>query len=564
MIGSLPPALPFLAGAAIAPLLPRRIRGVFLLALPVLGLWNLLSLPDGPVLETELFGTTLTLVRVDRLSVMFGILFHVGAFVATVFALHVRDRLQHATAAAYVGSALGAVFAGDLVTLLVFWELLALISVFLVFARRERGSFGVGLRYLVPQLASGMLLMAGAALHHAAHGTLAFEKMDAATTAGALLLVAFGVKCAFPGLHTWLTDGYPGATPTGAVFLSGFTTKVAVYALARGFPGTEPLVWIGTAMAVFPIFYAVIENDLRRVLAYSMINQLGFMVVGIGVGTELGVNGAVAHAFNDVFFKGLLFMSMGAVLHRTGTVNGSDLGGLYKSMPKTTLLCIVGAATISGFPLTSGFVSKSMIMKAAADAHYDVAWFLLLFAAAGVFHHAGIKIPFFAFFAHDSGRRVEEAPANMLVAMGLSAGACLLLGCVPSLLFTLLPHPVGDFQPFDAFHVIAQLQLLFFAALAFTALMLTRIYPPELRSVNLDMDWLVRRPARALSRFATGPLARGFRGAQGWMQATVARGWSAIFSRAAARSVSLRPLEVSVLLVVLTLLLVLLVEFLGG
>ncbi|HCF72277.1 MAG TPA: Na(+)/H(+) antiporter subunit D, partial [Gammaproteobacteria bacterium] len=236
----------------------------------------------------------------------------------------------------------------------------------------------------------------------------------------------------------------------------------------------------------------VIENDLRRVLGYSMINQIGFMVVGVGLGPGMGVNGAVAHAFNDVIFKGLLFMSMGAVLFRTGKINGSDLGGLYKSMPLTTGFCIVGASSISAFPLFSGFVSKSMVMQAAADQGHLVIWLMLLFASAGVFHHAGIKIPFFAFFAHDSGIRCKEAPMNMLVAMGLSASLCVFIGCLPGPLYSLLPYAV-DYQPYTSTHVLLQLQLLFFSALAFIFLKLSGIYPPELRSVNLDVDWVYRR-----------------------------------------------------------------------
>ena len=231
------------------------------------------------------------------------------------------------------------------------------------------------------------------------------------------------------------------ATPTGTVFLSAFTTKTAVYVLARCFAGTEYLIYIGAAMAMFPIFYAVIENDLRRVLGYSMINQIGFMVVGVGLGLGpgMGVNGAVAHAFNDVIFKGLLFMSMGAVLYRTGKINGSDLGGLYKSMPWTCGFCIVGASSISAFPLFSGFIHKSMIMQAAANEGHLAIWLMLLFASAGVFHHAGIKIPFFAFFSHDSGIRCEEAPRNMLWAMGIGATLCIAIGSFPQYLYGLLP-----------------------------------------------------------------------------------------------------------------------------
>ncbi len=279
---------------------------------------------------------------------------------------------------------------------------------------------------------------------------------------------------------------------TGTVVLSAFTTKMAIYALARGFAGTELLITIGTVMAMFPIFYAVIENDLRRVLAYSMNNQLGFMVVGIGIGTPLALDGAVAHAFADILFKALLFMSMGAVLLRAGTVNGSELGGLYKSMPLTTVFCIVGAASISAFPLFSAFVTKSLILEAAAREGHWIPFLFLLFASAGVFHHAGIKIPYFAFFAHDSGIRCREAPMPMLVAMGIAAALCIGIGVFPDVLYAILPYSI-DFDPYTTTHIITQLQLLAWSALAFSVLVRTGIYPPELRSVNLDFDWTYRR-----------------------------------------------------------------------
>ena len=316
-----------------------------------------------------------------------------------------------------------------------------------------------------------------------------------ANVAAWLVLAAVGIKCCFPLVHTWLVDSYPEATPTGTVFLSAFTTKTAVYVLARTFAGEGLLIVIGATMAMFPIYYAVIENDLRRVLGYSMINQIGFMVVGIGIGTELAINGAVAHAFNDVIFKGLLFMTMGAVVHRVGHCYGSDLGHLRKSMPFTALCCIVGAASISAFPLFSGFVSKSMVMSGAAHGGYVVVWLILLFASAGVFHHAGIKIPFFAFFGHDHGLRVEKPPLNMRVAMGMGAFGCILLGApLPGgpLLYDMLPYPV-DYVPYDITHVSTQIQILCWSALAFTLLMVKGIYPPELHSTNLDFDWTWRR-----------------------------------------------------------------------
>jgi multicomponent Na+:H+ antiporter subunit D len=490
MISDLPPFVILLVGAFLVPLFRGRARVAFMVLLPILSFIHLLGLAEGSSWQLTLFSFDLTVVRIDRLSRLFGYLFHIAALIGIIYSLHVKDDLQHISALAYAGSALGAVFAGDLITLFVFWELLALTSVFLVWARRTERSYRAGIRYLVAQVGSGVLLLAGVILYARQTGSVAFGHMSLDGWGPGLIFIAIGIKCGFPFLHNWLTDAYPEATPTGAIFLTAFTTKVAVYALARGFTGAEfhgfpILVYIGAAMTAFPIFYAVIENDLRRVLAYSMINQIGFMVCGIGIGTELAVNGAVSHAFNDVIFKGLLFMAMGAVLHRTGRMNGSDLGGLYKSMPKTTILCIVGACSISAFPLFSGFVSKSMVMSAALKEGHD--------------HHAGIKIPFFAFFAHDSGIRCEEAPRNMLAAMAIAAALCIGIGCFPGGLYRLLPFTV-DYVPYTSGHVITQLQILFFSALAFTWLKFSGIYPPELRSVNLDFDWFYRKPMLALAK----------------------------------------------------------------
>ncbi len=488
----IPPFLPFFIGALIAAVSRGLLRNAFMIAVPILGGLHLWMVPEGIHLQYAFLDYTLTPYRADKLSLMFGYVFHIAALIGVIYALHVKDTTQQVAAMLYAGSGLGAVFAGDLLTLFIFWELLAFTSVFLIWARKTRRAYVAGMRYLIIQVLSGVILLVGTLFYAAQHGTLDFNYIGLEGVAGYLIFIAFGIKCAFPMMHNWLTDAYPEATVTGTVFLSAFTTKVAVYSLARGYPGTEILVYIGAAMACFPIFFAVIENDLRRVLAYSLINQVGFMVVGIGIGTALAINGAVSHAFNDIIFKGLLFMSMGAVLHMTGRINGSDLGGLYKTMPKTTILCIVGAATISAFPLFSGFVSKSMVMSAALEEGYDWIWLMLLFAAAGVFHHAGIKIPYFAFFAHDSGIRTSDPPNNMLLAMLIAAILCVGIGVYPAALYALLPYDTG-YNPYDASHVLAQTQLLFFSALAFVWLNLKGLYPPELHSTNLDFDWFYRR-----------------------------------------------------------------------
>ena len=497
MIDNIPPGLIMILGALVLPFLAHRAQAIGVLVLSLISMVVFWFTPETTFGQIELFGTTLEAIRIDRLSRLFGIVFHIAAIVSAIYALHVRDTRQHVAGIVYAGAAIGACCAGDLLTLFVYWELTALSSVFLVWASDNEHAYKAGMRYLIIQVASGVLLLSGAIMRFVETGSLAFDSFvvegEPLSASAFLILLAFGIKCAFPLLHNWLQDSYPQATVTGTVFLSAFTTKLAVYSLIRGFAGFEPLIWIGCAMTLFPIVFAVIENDLRRVLAYSLNNQLGFMVVGIGIGTELAINGTVAHAFCHIIYKSLLFMSMGAVLFRVGTIKATELGGLHKSMPLTTIFCIIGAGAISGFPLLSGFISKSMIISAAAEEHQFWVWFILLIASAGVMEHSGIKIPFFAFFAHDSGKRVKEAPANMLVAMAIAAFFCIALGVAYPVLYRMLPHPEIDYHPYTVTHVVTQLQLLMFAGLAFVFLMKSGLYPAEQRATNLDTDWVYRR-----------------------------------------------------------------------
>lgn len=492
-----PPAFVFILGAFLIPFLTGRTRSAYVILLPVVGFLNLISIPVGTMMSVSFMDYNLTLVRIDRLSLAFGYIFHIISFITVIYILHVKKNIEYVAGFVYAGAAIGAIFAGDLFTFFVFWETLTVGSVMLIWARGTKASTSAGFRYLMIHATGGLLLLAGIVMMVTKSGSIEFNFIGLTDTASWFIFIGIGINCAWPFLHTWLTDAYPEATIGGTVFLSAFTTKTAVYALARAFPGTELLIWIGVVMAAFPIFYAVIENDLRRVLAYSLVNQVGFMVVGIGIGTELAINGAVAHAFNDILFKGLLFMSMGAVMYRTGKINATDLGGLYKSMPLTAAFCIVGAASISAFPLFSGFVSKSMVMSAAGDKHMVVVWLVLLFASAGVFHHAGIKIPFFAFFGHDAGHRVKEAPLHMLIAMGMAAFLCIFNGTFYKPLYSILPYP-ALYEPYTLSHVMTQTELLFYSALAFTLLLLSGIYPAEMRAINIDFDWFYRKPLNAL------------------------------------------------------------------
>ena len=501
------PAWPIIAGGLLCGLLPwYGIRKAVTLALPLIAaaLWFNVDQP-GVFGAFEAAGFTFETFRYDGLSRIWGLIFIIATLINSIYGLHDRDRLQDSTALIYAGAGLGAVFAGDLLTLFFFWELTAISSVFLIWASRNPAAFRAGLRYLAIHVLSGVLLLAGSIIFASSTGSWAFNDIGLDAPGGVLIFIAFGIKAAFPLLHNWLQDAYPKSTVVGAVVLSAFTTKLAIYALARGFAGTEILIWIGAVMTAFPVFFAVIENDLRKVLAYSLNNQLGFMVVGVGVGTELALNGAAAHAFVHIIYKGLLFMSMGAVLYRVGSVKASELGGLFKSMPYTAVFCIIGAASISAFPLLSGFVAKSLTLAATAQEGHWIAWLVLVFASAGVLEHSGIKIPYFAFFAHDSGKRVKEAPWNMLLAMGIAAFLCIFIGVFPQYLYALLPYDY-PYQPYTFDHVVGQMQLLIAAMFAFSLLMRFGLYPAERPSINLDTDWFYRRLGDGLFKW-TGAMS---------------------------------------------------------
>lgn len=503
MISFVPPAAIFIAGAALIPFLKGRMRQALLVLLPCLAFLNLLNMNEGVSWAFGFLDYQLVFARVDKLSMVFGYIFVIMAFAGAVYSLHEKDALQQVAAFLYAGSSLGVVFAGDLFTLFIFWEIMAFASVCLVCARNTEAARKASFRYILVHLFGGLLLLAGIVMHVSATNSIEFKFLGLGGAAEILILLGFALNAAIPPLSAWLTDAYPESTVIGTVFLSAFTTKTAVYTLARGFPGAEILVWAGIVMVLYGIVFAILENDMRRVLSYSIINQVGFMVVGIGIGTAMSINGAASHAFAHILYKALLMMSAGAVLLMTGRSKCTELGGLYKTMPLTLIFCIVGAASISAFPLTGGFVTKSMIASAAGYGQMTVIWLLLTLASAGVFLHAGIKFPYFVFFARDSGLRPKEPPVNMLAAMGFVAFLCIFIGVFPGYLYAILPYPV-DYVPYTGDHILSQMQLLMFSALAFFLLL---GYLKRTETITLDTDWFYRKGAAVVISLAGRPLA---------------------------------------------------------
>ena len=482
------PGLWLIAAAALLAVLRGRSRAVVALAAPLVALTLAWRLEAGVHLRAGFLGMELAPFAADALSRLFAVIFSLMAFAGALFALNQPRRLELAAAFLYAGAAIGVTLAGDLVTVFVCWEVMAIGSTLVLWSAATPAAYRASMRYLMVHLCGGMLLFIGVAAHVLQTGTTAFQPMALDGPAHALILAAFLVNAGAWPLSAWLPDAYPEASWSGMVFLSAFTTKTAVYVLLRGFPGTEPLIYVGLAMVFYGIVYALLENDMRRILAYSIVNQVGFMVTGIGIGTEMALNGAAAHAFTHILYKALLLMSAGAVLYATGRRKCTELGGLFRTMPLTAACGIVGALAISSFPLTSGFVSKSMIAQAAGDEHLFVVWLLLAAASAGVFLHAGIKFPWFVFFQKDSGLRPPDPGWNMRAAMVLLAAFCIGLGIWYESLYGLLPYPV-DYAPYTGFHVVAQLQLLLFSGLAFFVMLgwLRRTL-----TITLDADWLYR------------------------------------------------------------------------
>ena len=516
------PGLVLIAGAWVLPLLKGRTKRVAMLLLPAtalaicvyLGMTFSATVDEGALIygKVTLLDQQLVFGRVNQLSLVFSYVFSIIAFLGMVYALHVDDDAQHISALTYAGGALGVTFAGDLITLAVFWELMAISSTFLVWTSRERCAGAAGFRYFLVHVFGGLLLLAGIVIYVAETGTVVFDDMGtfsetASPTAWILILGAFLINAAVPPLGAWLPDTYPEATVTGAIFLTAFTTKSAVYVLIRGFGAhhNEVIMWLGAAMAVYGVVYAVLENDARRLLAYHIISQVGYMVCGVGIGSELATNGATSHAFAHILYKALLFMGAGAVLQVTGLRKLSDMGGLYKTMPITLGLYMVGAFAISAVPLFSGFVSKSMVVSAAGEEHLGLIFLLLTLASAGTFLHTGLKLPYYMFFGRDSGVRGQEPPRNMLVAMGLAALACVLIGIFPGKLYEHLPNQPVNYIPFTVGHITSTLGMLGFTAAGF--FLLLKHLDPE-QKISLDTDWFYRRGATACMILIQRPLAR--------------------------------------------------------
>ncbi len=496
------PAVIFIFGALLIPFLKGRWKQIYLLLIPVTAFINLLYLPRGTFWVYSFVRFELILGQIDATSLSFGYIFVIIAFLGLLYSIHLKDNKEHVAAFILTGASLGVVFAGDYISLYIFWKIMTISSALLIFARRKKSATDAGVRYLIVHFLGGTFLFAGIVLYYAAIGNFNFGYLEYGELYFYLILIGFLFKTAVPPFHAWLPDAYPEGSATASVFLSAFTTKTGVYVLIRAFPGTEILIWLGAVMAIYGVVYAVIENDARRLLGYHIISQVGYMVAAVGLGTQMAINGAIAHALCHILYKALLFMGPGAVIQVTGRGKLTELGGLYKAMPLTLIFFIIGGVSISGVPLFSGFVSKSMIVAAAGLQGESIVFLMLVLASVGTFLHTSLKLPYYMFFGKDMGIKAKEPPSNMLVSMGLTAFLCFFIGVYPAILYDILPYPVY-FVPFTIENVIGKVTLLLYTLLAFWLLKDKIAGTP---TISLDVDWFYRRPKKTFFWFCRDPL----------------------------------------------------------
>jgi multicomponent Na+:H+ antiporter subunit D len=501
MIKPIPPAFILILGAFFIPFFRGRAKPLYLLFVSALVFIDLSLLETGTGWTIHFLRYELIFARVDRLSLAVAYIFAVIGFLAILYSLHNQQTGEQMAVFLYMGSSLGVVFAGDYLSLFAFWEIMAFASVFLIWYRRKKESLEAGFRYLFMHIFGGCCLFTGILLHLTSTGSLAVEPFKNGWSS-LFILTGFGLNTAFIPLHTWLPDAYPLGTVTGSVFLSVFTTKTGVYTLARCFSGNEFVAFMGGVMAVYGIVFALLQNDIRKLISYHIISQVGYMIAGIGVGTGLGVNGGIAHLINNLLYKTLLFMCTGSVIYMTGRSKLTELGGLAKQMPVTCVTCLVASFSISGAPGFNGFVSKGMVISSVLEAHQPILELLLRLASVGTFL-SFTKLNYFTFFEKNEKIHAKEAPWNMQGAMILTAFLCILIGVVPGILFNILPYASVDYPAYTPSHIIGVLQLFLFAGLIF--MIAKKTFSPH-RWIILDFDYFYRRILQVIAWLCMGPL----------------------------------------------------------
>jgi formate hydrogenlyase subunit 3/multisubunit Na+/H+ antiporter MnhD subunit len=489
---TVPPFLLFLVGGPIMIWLFRgRVRQALLILLAGLALIDTVSLPHGTEWSLPFMGYRLVLMRVDSLSYLMGVIFATITFLAVLYAAGFAKPWMHMFAMLYAGTSLGVVFAGDWITVLIFWELTAITSLLLIWEAGGR-AVQAGYRYLLFHGFGGAMLTAGITLLILQGGNPTVGPITGFWPS-LFIIIGIGVNVCMIPLHTWLPDSYPRAHIAASVFLSVYTTKAAVYLLARAQPSTELVAFMGAVMAVYGVTFAVLQTDMRKLLSYHIVSQVGYMVAGVGLASwpglsqqiaQLALDGAMAHVFNHILYKALLFMTVGVVIWKTGENTLDKLGGLMRKMPITAIAFWIAAFSISGVPLFNGFVSKGMIVTAAQESN-PLLFVLLEIASFGTFL-SFLKLGYFAFLRPGTVE-ASDPPLLMKAAMLGAAALCVAIGVYPPILYSILPFGGSGYQPFALNELLQTSLVLAAAALTFFTLGRKYLVPHETRLRDFDL-----------------------------------------------------------------------------
>lgn len=387
-------------------------------------------------------------LQIDGLSIVMalvGFLLWLGVSIYSISYIKTDLVRYYSLLLIVLGAVQGTVLAKDLISFYVFLEMAAVATYFLIIHKRSVNALQAGYKYIVMTLIGAFLILLSIILVYIDTGS--YEVIVVTKSGGFIAAVLFllgcFVKAGVVPLHTWLPDAHPAAPSPVSAFLSGMMIKIGAYGIIRfifpilnfDLPATNLgallsslIMSIGIASMLIGVFLALAQTDVKRLLAYHSISQMGYILLGIGLGTELGLAGGLYHLVNHAMFKGLLFLCMGAVIYSTGTRKLDNLGGLWKRMPITTSTCIIAALAISGIPPFNGFASKTVLAEAVANYNF-VLKFVMMVTAALTFA-SFLKLIGYTFFGEPQKQliTVKEVPLLMRLPMIVLAILCVLLG----------------------------------------------------------------------------------------------------------------------------------------
>lgn len=488
----IPPFIIYFLGAALLPFLKGKARQVWLLTTVFLGLFSVIILKTGQFWRIEFLDFEIVFLNVDKISIPFGYVFSIITIMAVIYSFYVKNNGELVFALIYAGSSLGVVFSGDFISLFVFWEIMAIASTMLILYRNKKSSFDAAIRYIVMHVLGGSLLLGGIVYQFVSTNSVGFI-VEPQGISKLLLLLGIGLNTGFVGLHTWLPDAYPKATFGGAVFMASLTTKVGVYALIRVFGfGGEIVTAMGALMIIYGIVFALMQTNVRKLLSYHIVSQVGYMVVAVGIGSRLAINGSIAHVINHILYKSLLFMCAGSLIYSTGKQSINNFGGIFRRAPIVSITCLVASLSIAGFPGFNGYISKEMIKLAALEKHMLWLEIILILGTVGTIL-SFLKLSYYIFFGTKKEVHFDKMPMkSMNLSMISIATLCVILGVYPFLLYKILPYQESliDFSPFKVINIISTLQL--FSATFASFFIFVKLFKPTGKKIA-DLDYIYQK-----------------------------------------------------------------------